>query len=72
HSNPRWKNRPLSARNQTQDSPSDRRRKGSQVNKVPREEDLIEQIPPTSFRGVRASGPKGSLMLLMLRLFIDT
>jgi len=32
HSNPRWKNRPLRARNQTQDSPSGRRRKGSQVS----------------------------------------
>jgi hypothetical protein len=30
-SNPRWKNRPPKARNETQDSPSSRRRKGSQV-----------------------------------------
>lgn len=30
-SKPRWKNRPPEARNETQDSPSDRRRNGSQV-----------------------------------------
>src|SRR5690606_7521583 len=31
--NPRWKNRPHEARNETQDSPSNRRRLGSQVKK---------------------------------------
>jgi len=49
-SNARWKSRPPEARNETQDSPSERRRKGSQVN-------------PSALRGTAPAGTHSAEVL---------